>query len=306
MSFRISRRSFVIGSASLPWLAACSSDDELDAEAAAERAARIQGAHTAIGYAESQNGGRFGVSAVNLATGETITHRGDERFAMCSSFKWLLAALVLQRVQAGDEALDRVIEFTEADMVSHAPVTQSALADGGLSVEALCRGTVQTSDNPAANLLLRTLGGPEGFTAMLRADGETTTRLDRWEPELNENAEGDPRDTTTPNAMVSLMGYYLFGAGLSAEYQTLLKDWMIGSSTGLTRLRAGIEAPWASGDKTGTSSNNQSNDVAFAYKTAAPNDPILISSYLNVADPMSEETNALHATIGRQIMWALG
>lgn len=304
MSFRLSRRTMIVSAASLPVLAACSSsEDELPAPP--ENEGRIEGVHTAIAYMESQNGGPFGVSAVNLATGQTITHRGDERFAMCSSFKWLLAALVLQRVQAGEEDLSRMIEFSEADMVMHAPITEPALGEGRLSVEALCRGTVQTSDNPAANLLLRTLGGPEGFTQILRDNGEMTTRLDRWEPMLNENAPGDPQDTSTPNAMVSLMGYYLFGGGLNAEYQTLLKDWMIGATTGLARLRDGMDAPWIGGDKTGTSSNNQSNDVAFAYRPDAPNDPILITSYLNVENPVGAETDELHATIGRQIMWAL-
>ena len=66
-----------------------------------------------------------------------------------------------------------------------------------------------------------------------------------------------------------------------------------------------MDAPWIGGDKTGTSSNNQSNDVAFAYRPDAPNDPILITSYLNVENPVGAETDELHATIGRQIMWAL-
>ena len=304
MSFTLSRRTMLVSAASLPVLAACSTSED-EPPARPENQGRIGGAHTAIAYAESQNGGRFGVSAVNLATGQTITHRGDERFAMCSSFKWLLAALVLQRVQAGEEDLSRMIEFSETDMVPYAPITEPALSDGRLSVETLCRGTVQTSDNPAANLLLRTLGGPEGFTQILRDNGETVTRLDRWEPELNQNAPGDPQDTTSPNAMVSLMGYYLFGGGLNANYQALLKGWMIDSSTGLARLRAGMDAPWIAGDKTGTSSNIQSNDVAFAFRPETPNDPILISSYLNVENPMSAETDDLHATIGRQIIWAL-
>ena len=112
MSFRLSRRTMLVSAASLPVLAACSSsEDELPAPP--ENEGRIEGVHTAIAYMESQNGGRFGVSAVNLATGQTITHRGDERFAMCSSFKWLLAALVLQRVQAGEEDLSRMIELLE-------------------------------------------------------------------------------------------------------------------------------------------------------------------------------------------------
>tara|TARA_B100000678_G_scaffold254527_5_gene231762 strand:+ start:12723 stop:13637 length:915 start_codon:yes stop_codon:yes gene_type:complete len=263
----------------------------------------VRKAQARLSEIEAEIGGRIGVSAVNLDTGFTLTHRGDERFAMCSSFKWLLAALVLKQVDAGNLFLEQTVYFTRDDMVPHAPVTESVLGLGYLTVAELCEATVQTSDNPAANLLLRLIGGPEGFTEMLRADGADTTRLDRWEPELNANTPGDPRDTTTPNAMVSLMGYYLFGAGLSGRSADLVKEWMTGATTGLDRLRAGFPDYWISGDKTGTSSNDQTNDVAFAFQPSTPHQPVLISSYLNVSDPMTRDP--VHAEIGQLVMKAL-
>ncbi|WP_164489765.1 serine hydrolase, partial [Raoultella ornithinolytica] len=60
---------------------------------------------------------------------------------------------------------------------------------------------ITLSDNTAANLLLTTLGGPQGLTTFLRHSGDQTSRLDRWETELNEARPGDVRDTTTPEAM---------------------------------------------------------------------------------------------------------
>ena len=41
------------------------------------------------------------------------------------------------------------------------------------------------------------------MTAFVRELGDSVTRLDRWETELNEAAPHDERDTSTPNAMVS-------------------------------------------------------------------------------------------------------
>ncbi len=58
------------------------------------------------------------------------------------------------------------------------------------------------SDNAAANILLKAMGGPAAFTKFMRSIGDETTRLDRNEPDLNSNLRGDERDTTTPRAMV--------------------------------------------------------------------------------------------------------
>lgn len=46
---------------------------------------------------EQKSRGRLGC-AILFPSGHRVTHRGDERFPMCSTFKFLAAALVLQRV----------------------------------------------------------------------------------------------------------------------------------------------------------------------------------------------------------------
>ncbi|MBV7255439.1 class A beta-lactamase [Pacificimonas sp. WHA3] len=244
---------------------------------------------------EARAGGRIGVAALDLEGSATIAHRGAERFAMCSTFKWLLGAFVLQRVEHGAEALDRVIMVEADDLVFHSPVTKPR-AGQGMRVDELVSATIQTSDNTAANLLLKDLGGPAGFTAMARDAGDAITRLDRLEPALNENVPGDPRDTSTPDAMVKIMAHMLFGGGLGAPSQAILQDWMVGAKTGLNRLRAGLPPTWISGDKTGTSDRNQSNDVAFAIPPAgSTRGPVLLVSYLNVPNPMGVDD--VHADI---------
>ena len=104
----------------------------------------------------------------------------------------------------------------------------------------LCEATITLSDNTAGNLLLDTLGGPEGLTGFLREIGDDTTRLDRWETELNEGVPGDPRDTTTPRAMVATLETLLFGAVLSAASRAQLEDWMIADKVAEALIRASL------------------------------------------------------------------
>ncbi len=177
-----------------------------------------------------------------------------------------------------------------------------------MTVAQLCTATLTTSDNTAANLLLDTLGGPVGFTQGVRGWGDTTTRLDRLEPGLNENKKGDPQDTTTPQAMIELMHQVLFGTVLSPASSLRLRDWMIATRTGSGRLRAGFGGAWSVGNRTGTSQNDQSNDLAFAVSKSmammAPG-PLLIVSYANVPQPMSKGTDAVHQQVAREVVRAL-
>lgn len=250
---------------------------------------------------EAATRGRIGIAALDLGNGRMFGHRQNERFAMCSSFKWLLAGLVLQRVDRGAEQLDRRIGYTQADLVLNSPTTTKNLGSGMTTGE-LCAATVGVSDNAAANLLIATFGGPAGVTAAIRGIGDAVTRLDRTEPALNENAPGDPRDTSTPAAMVAIMRALLFGNVLMPASRALLQRWMIDASTGLDRLRAGFPAGWVAGDKTGTSDTNQNNDVAFAMPSAGSGRaPVLIVSFLNIPNAVGKSANAHHGDIARAV-----
>jgi Beta-lactamase class A len=138
---------------------------------------------------ERESGGRLGVAAVDTGSDVRLAYRADERFAMCSTFKFVAAAAVLAAVDKGDLALDTRIPYGEADLLSYAPVTKKHVAEGRLSLEELCAAAVRVSDNTAANLILKEIGGPAGWTAYARTLGDTTSRLDRIEPDLNLAAE---------------------------------------------------------------------------------------------------------------------
>ena len=188
--------------------------------------------------------------AVLQADGRIEGHRLDERFPMCSTFKWLAAAHVLQRVDRGIERLDRRIRFGREVLLPHSPVTEKRVGDG-MTLGELCQATITTSDNAAANLILASYGGPQGLTGYARSLGDEVTRLDRWETELNEATPGDPRDTTTPRAMVHLLRKTLLGEALSPRSRELLARWLEACETNGWRLRAGPPAGWRMRGQTG-------------------------------------------------------
>jgi len=160
------------------------------------------------------------------------------------------------------------------------------------------------SDNTAANLILASLGGPKAVTTFARTLGDETTRLDRNEPTLNEAIPGDPRDTTTPGAMVKDMQALLIGRALSETSKGLLMQWLIGNETGNTRLRAGLPEGWKAGDKTGTGERGSTNDVAIVWPPGRK--PILVAVYLTETAASADKRNAAVADVGRAVVKAVG
>jgi beta-lactamase class A len=254
-----------------------------------------------IARVETESGGRLGVAVLDTLTDARFGHRADERFPMCSTFKLLAAAAILARVDAKQERLDRLIEF--ADVVVNSPVTKDHVGSPGMSLEELCEAAMTMSDNTAGNLLLASLGGPEGLTAYARSLGDTVTRLDRIEPELNEATPGDVRDTTTPAAMVANMRALALDKALSATSREQLVRWLIGNKTGDTRLRAGLPAGWRVGDKTGSGERGTTNDVGVFWPPDRA--PVLVSIYLTQTAAAPAQRNATLAAVGRAVASAL-
>ena len=209
--------------------------------------------YRAVAAYESATGGHVGIYAENVVSGARLEWRADERFVMCSTFKASLAALVLNRVDLGDEHLDVPIAYTVADVKdSYAPVAKANVAKGNLSVGEMCQAAVQQSDNTCANLLLARVGGPSALTSFWRAGGDGVTRLDDPEPFLNRVPLGDDRDTTTPRAMAGNIKRFVLGDVLSPTSRLHLKTWLIGSITGFDRLRAGLPPAGWSATRPGT------------------------------------------------------
>jgi len=260
-------------------------------------------AERALADLENRFGGRLGVFALDTGSGATIGHRADERFAMCSTFKVLAAAAIVRlRGERPGLLLDQVVHYTPAKVIDGSPVSGPHVADG-MTVAALCKAAIDHSDNTAANLLLGILGGPPAVTAFARTLGDPLTRLDRTEPELNIVPPGELRDTSTPAMMAADLRTLVLGDALDPAGRDLLTGWLVGNTTGGTRIRAGLPAGWRVGDKTGTGSRGEANDLAVAWPPGRA--PLIISGYTAPADPAAKPNNQVLADAARIVTKAL-
>jgi beta-lactamase class A len=251
-----------------------------------------------------KSGGRLGVCILDTATGRSIGWtRLPDRYAMCSTFKLPLAAAILREADKGKLSLDATVPVSKADLVPHAPVVEASLAKGSMTIRALAEAAQKQSDNAAANLLLKQIGGPPGFTQFFRDMGDQITRSDRFEPEMNRWTPGDNRDTTTPTAMATTVAKILTGDVLAPASRDLLIQWMIDTKTGTKRIRAGLPKDWRAGDKTGTGYDDvcgKVNDIAIAWPPGKA--PLIITAYYNTAGPaedVSDADQAILAEVGR-------
>ncbi len=260
------------------------------------RAAAL-GTNARLAALEARTGGRLGVHAIATRTGTTIGHRANERFPMCSTFKFLLIAAVLARVDLRGEHLERPLSYGKRDLLAYAPVTTAHVGGGQMTVADLCAATISYSDNTAANLLLQAVGGPREVTRYARSIGDTMTRLDRGEPSLNSAVAGDPRDTTAPASMTGNLHHVLLGGALSPASRERLESWMTACRTGRDCIRAGVPTAWRVGDKTGSGENNTRNDIAILRPPAGG--AILVAAYLTGAHVSGRDRDAALAEIGR-------
>ncbi|WFU34931.1 class A beta-lactamase [Bradyrhizobium brasilense] len=247
---------------------------------------------------ELATSGRLGVAALDMETGLRASRRGDERFPMCSTFKALASAAVLHRVDRGESSLDQRVQIEAKDILAYAPVTKAHVGSA-MTLSELCAAAITLSDNTAANLLLREIGGPAGFTSFFRTIGDNVSRLDRWEVELNEAVPGDQRDTTSPVAMLKDLQRVVLGDVLQTVSRQKLVDWMVANKTGDARLRAGVPRDWRVADKTGTGERGTYNDIGVFWPPGRK--PIVVTVYLTGASAPMEKCNEVIANVARAV-----
>jgi beta-lactamase class A len=239
------------------------------------------GAPDDLAALEAERGGRLGVSVLDTGTQRRLDYRADERFAMRSTHKFLTVAAILEQVDKGAISLDRKVAFTRTDLLSYAPIAKRHVDAGFMTVEALAAATTAWSDNTADNLLLALIGGPAGWTRYARSLGDDVSRLDRIESALNSAIPGDPRDTTTPAAMVRNLDRVLLGKALSDASRKRLEGWMFDSTITDTLLRAGMPEGWRVADKSGAGENGTRNDIGMITRPDAA--PLLAAVYYTQA-----------------------
>ncbi|HEY1154423.1 MAG TPA: class A beta-lactamase [Pseudolabrys sp.] len=260
---------------------------------------------TRLRQIERRSGGRLGVTVLDTRSGQQSGWRMNERFPMCSTFKLIAAAAVLRRVDRGAERLDRRVVVRHSDIITYSPVTKERIGQAGITIAELCEAAVTLSDNTAANLILKSLGGPRAITAFAHSLGDRATRLDRIEPFLNSAIPGDRRDTTTPAAMAKTIRTLVLGDALSAASRAQLVAWLRGNKTGDTRLRAGLPEGWICGDKTGTGVRGTSNDIGVLWPPQQ-REPLVVTAYLTGSTGDAKARDAVLADVARAVVEMAG
>ena len=250
---------------------------------------------------EQEFDARLGVYLVDTGSGRSLAHRADERFAHASTIKALLVGVVL--AQTEDAALDEVVAFTAADLVAFSPVTEQRVATG-MTLRELCDAAVRFSDNTAANLLLRTVGGPAALDAALEVAGDDVTQVSRTEPELNSAVPGDDRDTSTPRALAGSLRAFALGDALADDDEAALTGWLRGNTTGDALVRAGVPAGWEVGDKTGSGGYGTRNDLAVLWPPGRA--PLVLAVMSSRDEQDADRDDALIARATEVAVAALG
>ena len=252
----------------------------------------------AIHHVEKTLHAHVGVSVYDTATQMRWSYNGDKRVSLMSTFKTLACAKLLNDAAKGRIALDHPVTVDKASLVSWSPVLEK---HGGqtITLEQACAATMQMSDNSAANIILKQTGGPEALTQYLRDIGDTTTRLDRFETRLNEARPGDPRDTTTPNAITATLNTLLFGKALPSEAQKQLTQWMKDNQVADNLLRSVLPAGWKIADRSGAGGYGSRGITAIVW--AENHAPIIVSIYITQTSATFEQRNEAIVEIGKAI-----
>lgn len=293
------RRTFLLTVAATLFAGAClpagASDQKIARGAAQEEMARL----------EASAQGRLGLSAINTADGRRVQYRAEERFPVCSTFKAIAVAAILEKSTVDRRLLQQRITYSKEDVEKsgYGPITEKHLADG-MTIAELCAATIQYSDNAAVNLLMTELGGPAAVTTYARSISDNTFRLDRWEPELNSAIPGDLRDTSTPAAMEKTLQRLALGDALALPQRAQLVAWLKGNTTGGKRMLAGVPKGWIVGDKTGTGSYGTTNDIGVLWpETGAP---IVAAIYFTQHEKNASPRDDVIASATRILIRALG
>jgi beta-lactamase class A len=249
---------------------------------------------------ERELGARIGISVRHGETGQEWSYRGDDRFALTSTFKAFACAALLARVDARQDLLSRRVAFSRADLVTYSPATEKHADGDGMSLGELCAATLRTSDNTAGNLILDAIGGPSGFTEFMRAVGDRQTRIDRRETALNEAVPGDPRDTTTPNSATASLKAIVLGGTLGNSSREQLTRWMADNAFAGPLLRSSLPAGWRIADRTGAGGHGARSIIGVIWPDKSA--PQVVAIYLAETSATMEQRNRAIAKIGAALV----
>jgi beta-lactamase class A len=184
------------------------------------------------------------LAALDLNTGETVSIKGNTPFPMASTVKVAIAALYLAQVDNGRRSLDDTIN--------------------GQPARTLMRRMLVFSDNHAADILFKDVGGPHAVHNWLQDNGIKGLSVDRTIAELLSSKRDlwDHRDSTTPVAMVELLRRIYKAELIKPASRNYLLDVMAQCETGKNRMKWLLPSGTLVEHKTGTLTG-LADDVGF-------------------------------------------
>nr|WP_198552739.1 class A beta-lactamase [Psychromonas sp. Urea-02u-13] len=247
---------------------------------------------------EKKLGARIGVAVYDTQSKALWSYKGDTRFPLMSTFKTLACAKLLADAESGIVDINSTTMIDADSLITWSPVTEKRVGET-MSLKQACTATMVMSDNTAANIVLAGIDGPSGLTKFMRAIGDDVTRLDRIEPYLGEAIDGDPRDSSTPNAMVASLNRLLFAGVLSTEGKVQLKQWMMDNKVSDALLRSVLPQGWSIADRSGAGGYGSRGITAVVWSEQRP--ALIISIYLTQTTASFAQRNDTIATIGKHI-----
>lgn len=251
---------------------------------------------------EREHDARLGVTYLEPGRGIAFGYGQTHRFAMCSTFKAYAAAALLDRRDAGRTDLHAPVLVRSDGIVVNSPESED-FAGYTLPLRWCCKVALTHSDNTAGNVMLKHLGGPGAVTGFARRIGDIQTRLDRWEPELNDAVPGDPRDTSTPQALATGMRALLLGTALSAGSRTELIRWM-DANVSAPRIRGGLPEGWTAATKTGAGWYGTVNDAGLVRGPDGRQGILAVMSNREHVGREATGSNAVVAAAARAVLTA--
>ncbi|WP_374725250.1 class A beta-lactamase [Cellvibrio fibrivorans] len=240
----------------------------------------------------------IGVAVLNTKTGEHWHYKGNERVPLTSTFKTIACAKLLHDADSDKSLLSRTVLIKSDELVTYSPITEKHVGQE-ITLKDACAATMHTSDNTAANIIINAVAGTEGITDFIRKTGDDVTRLDRFEPELNEALLNDIRDTTTPNAITKTINRLLFGSVLSRPSQQQLKEWMVNNQVTGNLLRSVLPKGWEIADRSGAGGFGTRSITAVVW--GETQSPLIISIYIAQTEASFSERNEAIIKIGQSI-----
>ncbi|WP_342320608.1 class A beta-lactamase [Kosakonia sp. BYX6] len=251
---------------------------------------------------EARLDARIGIAVIDTATGKSVSYRGDERFPLNSTHKALLCGALLSKVDKGELSLAEKTQFTRDALVEYSPVTSQFVAPKSMNWQQLCSAAVSHSDNTAANLVANKLGGPKAVTRFWMDLGDSVTRVDRSEPQLNSAIPADLRDTTSPLAVSQTLQKLALGNVLKPQSRALLVQWLREDKVADALLRSVLPAGWSMGDKTGAGAYGSRSIISVVWPKTGK--PIIVSIYITQTQATLSQSNEAIARMGKAIFEA--